>query len=247
MSGKYTVYKHTTPNGKVYIGITSRKPEERWRKNGSGYTTSPHFYSAIKKYGWENINHEIIKTGLTREEAWEMEKSLIAMYDSTNRNRGYNQTFGGEFGLKITPEIRRKLSERKIKYYSNPSAIEELRKRATGYKHSEEAKRKMSEHHKGITHKATDEWKSNISVSLKKYYQNQENRARHAEDFNRIAKLGLEKSKAVDQIDNAGNVVCTYKSMKEAYRKTGIRDGGISKCCNGKTKTAGGYYWRYAR
>ena len=27
---KFCVYKHTTPSGKVYIGITSRKPKERW-------------------------------------------------------------------------------------------------------------------------------------------------------------------------------------------------------------------------
>ena len=26
----YTVYKHTSPSGKVYIGITCRKPEYRW-------------------------------------------------------------------------------------------------------------------------------------------------------------------------------------------------------------------------
>lgn len=32
----YTVYKHTSPSGKVYIGITKRKPEYRWNK-GKGY------------------------------------------------------------------------------------------------------------------------------------------------------------------------------------------------------------------
>lgn len=26
----YSVYKHTAPNGKIYIGITSMKPENRW-------------------------------------------------------------------------------------------------------------------------------------------------------------------------------------------------------------------------
>jgi len=247
MNGKYTVYKHTAPNGKVYIGITSRNPEQRWRKDGSGYTTSPHFYSAIQKYGWENIAHEIVQGGLTREEAGEMEKNLIAKYDSANRNFGYNQTFGGDFGLKITPEIRKKISDSNKKFYSNPSEIEALRKRATGYNHSEEAKRKMSEHHKGLTHVATDEWKNNISASLKKHYQDPKNREKHIDDFARLAKVGLEKSQPVEQIDGDGNVICTYKSMKEAFRATGIRDGNISKCCHGKAKSAGGYSWRYAR
>lgn len=32
----YTVYKHTTPSGKVYIGITKQKPWQRWN-NGNGY------------------------------------------------------------------------------------------------------------------------------------------------------------------------------------------------------------------
>lgn len=36
MNNCYTVYKHISPSNKVYIGITSRKPELRWRK-GNGY------------------------------------------------------------------------------------------------------------------------------------------------------------------------------------------------------------------
>lgn len=55
----YIVYRHTSPSGKVYIGITSRQPEQRWL-NGNGYKDSPKFYNAIKKYGWDNFNHEIL-------------------------------------------------------------------------------------------------------------------------------------------------------------------------------------------
>lgn len=32
----YYVYKHIFPNGKVYIGITCKKPIYRWN-NGNGY------------------------------------------------------------------------------------------------------------------------------------------------------------------------------------------------------------------
>ena len=62
----YTLYKHTFPNGKVYIGITKMEPEKRWA-NGEGYAHKENdkycqslMYNAIKKYGWENVKHEII-------------------------------------------------------------------------------------------------------------------------------------------------------------------------------------------
>jgi len=28
----YCVYKHTSPNGKMYIGMTGQNPEKRWGK-----------------------------------------------------------------------------------------------------------------------------------------------------------------------------------------------------------------------
>ena len=36
MENTYCVYIHTAPNGKMYIGQTSQKPEARWN-NGRGY------------------------------------------------------------------------------------------------------------------------------------------------------------------------------------------------------------------
>lgn len=48
----YIVYQHQNLiNGKRYFGITSQNPERRWGKNGNGYKSTPHFYSAIQKYG----------------------------------------------------------------------------------------------------------------------------------------------------------------------------------------------------
>ena len=36
-----------------------------------------------------------------------------------------------------------------------------------------------------------------------------------------------------------------YSSAKEAERLTGIRNGNINSCCNGRCKTAGGYHFEY--
>ena len=76
MEREYSVYCHTFPNGKKYIGISSDY-ENRWR-NGKGYETQPKMDRAIQKYGWENIKHDIVLSGLSKEQANELEKYLIA-------------------------------------------------------------------------------------------------------------------------------------------------------------------------
>ena len=50
----YVVYKHTCPNGKVYIGMTGLSCDERWQ-NGFGYSQNQAFFHDIVKYGWDNI------------------------------------------------------------------------------------------------------------------------------------------------------------------------------------------------
>lgn len=91
---RYTVYKHTCPNGKVYIGITQQDPKNRWL-NGYGYKKQI-FYRAISKYGWENIKHEILYSDVTEKVAKEKEIELISKYNSTNPKYGYNVVEGGQ-------------------------------------------------------------------------------------------------------------------------------------------------------
>ena len=44
----YIVYRHISPSGKMYVGITKRRPQERWGYGG-GYNKQPKFFNAIKK------------------------------------------------------------------------------------------------------------------------------------------------------------------------------------------------------
>lgn len=72
---KYSIYKHTFPNGLAYYGITKQIPEIRWA-NGNGY----HFgriSQALREYNWNEVKHEILASGLTEKDAKRLEKELI--------------------------------------------------------------------------------------------------------------------------------------------------------------------------
>lgn len=101
----WNVYIHIFPNNKKYIGITSQKPEARWGVQGKGYQKQSTLWAAIQKYGWDNIEHKILYTNLSQEEAEAKEKELIQLFESTTRNgNGYNIQEGGNSGFIINRE-----------------------------------------------------------------------------------------------------------------------------------------------
>lgn len=148
MNGDYCVYKHTFPNGKVYIGITSKKPEKRWRKDGKGYTGQKHVYNAIKKYGWDNIKHEILFKDLTKEAAEKKEVELIAKYKSNQKQFGYNHAEGGGvnrgYTYKFPEEAKEKIRKRMIGN-KHTGRQDGTYNNFFGHHHTEEARRKISE------------------------------------------------------------------------------------------------------
>ena len=104
---------HTTPNGKRYVGITSVSTKERWGYKGSRYIYAKnkeitHFGRAILKYGWDNIQHEIIFSDLSREDACQKEKELIKKYKTDQVKFGYNKTSGGE-SFNFTDDVKQRM------------------------------------------------------------------------------------------------------------------------------------------
>lgn len=92
---RYSLYKLTSPENKVYIGCTSMKPKDRW-DYGNGYGHNKELTSDIKKFGWSNFNHEVLYSELNEEDAYTLERELIHTYNSYNPECGYNKTHGGK-------------------------------------------------------------------------------------------------------------------------------------------------------
>lgn len=153
MDNNYSVYIHTCPNNKVYIGITCQKPEHRWN-NGKGYKNNKHFFYAILKYGWDNIKHDILFDKLSEKDAKQKEKELIKQYKSNQREYGYNNSIGGESGSSgcnwseeskkaFSLSMKGKPSNRKGKHLSEEHK-KKLSEKSKGKKLNEETKKKMS-------------------------------------------------------------------------------------------------------
>lgn len=53
-------------------------------------------------------------------------------------------------------------------------------------------------------------------------------------------------SKSVLQYNLQGTLIKNFPSIREVERETGYANTHISACCNGKSKTAYGYVWKYA-
>ena len=146
MEKTYCVYIHKNKiNGKIYVGLTSlHPPTKRWR-NGEGYNEQPHFYNAIKKYGWDNFEHIIIEDNLTVYQASILEDNLIKTYNTLNDNFGYNKRPGGTEKYELTEEQRRKCGDwargRKFSDQHRKNISKGLKNRVF----SDEAKEKMSE------------------------------------------------------------------------------------------------------
>lgn len=132
------IYKLTSPSGKMYIGKAKdfnlrMNQHRRYAEQGKLFP----LYKAIRYYGWDVFQKEIIDTAETIEELNEKEKYWIAKYNTYLTEFGYNCTPGGDggavrLGKKNSLEHRQRISEG-----------------LKGRKYSEETRQKMSTSHKG--------------------------------------------------------------------------------------------------
>ena len=164
----YIVYIHTNKlNGKKYVGITSQTPNERWR-NGNGYKGSTYFYNAIQKYGWNNFEHEIYKSNLSKEKACDLEVRLIAELKTNNEEFGYNLDSGGSCG-KHSEFTKNKLKQMFTGRTFSNETIENMKRAAKirgGHLCTNETKQKISKSKLG--HPVSEDTKEKLRKAFSK-------------------------------------------------------------------------------
>lgn len=174
MNKEYCVYVHIFPNGKVYVGQTKQKPKYRFN-SGEGYKGCRYVYSAIKKYGWGNIEHKILKDNLSEDEANYWENYYIAEYKSQERNLGYNLRSGGTSGYKYSEDARQRMSEknkgRKQPESEKKKRADSLKKYYETHEIPEEVRAKLRKPNKGqfkagVSHEVSEETREKISKAL---------------------------------------------------------------------------------
>ena len=213
--GNYTVYRHITPDGKSYVGCTSKTIKERWWEK---YNHNLLFSEAIKRYGWDGMEHEIIAENLDEDEAYKIEIETIKKYKSNDPQYGFNISKGGKAtfkDLKHTEVTKQKMSD------SNKGRI-----------FSEEHCANLSKALKGLLvgEKNPMYGKQKSRETIKKQYESHKH-----------------QMKKVIQKDMNGNILNIFFSIHEASRQTGINRTCINNCATGKQKSSKGFIWEYER
>jgi len=172
MIRKTLVYFHRRKDNNeiFYVGIGSkRRTKETTNRN-------KYWHNIVNKVGYDI---EIVHTGLTWEQACELEKKYIKELGRKDLGLGnlVNMTDGGDGNVGWTPEKRKELSIRnkskKQSEISNKKRAEALKGEKNyffGKKHTEETKNKISETKKGCdgfwTDKDRDDnFKRNLSLA----------------------------------------------------------------------------------
>lgn len=216
-------------NGHRYIGqsgnITRRMWEHKHQRN------EPHLpiSRAIKKYGWENFDKEVLEFC----PVVELDEREIFYIEILSPE--YNVSKGGERGMRgyhHSPETKEKCKAAAIKEWQDKTPEEKayvithqlIHHSKKGDKLTDSAKEKLREVNLGK--KQSAETKTKRSVKMK------------------TAMLGNQNGNKVVRCIETGEI---FPSIKQAATNKGINAHEITAVLRGwrNRKTAGGYHWEY--
>ena len=137
-------------NGKLYIGQTNKSLEERFKKHliRAKQHVNTHLYNAMNKYGYDNFQISLIEE-VEQVLLNEREIYYIALFNTRDKNYGYNMTIGGEACRNLPAESEQQraknISIALTGKKQDPEVVRLHTVKITSKKRSDELKKKMSE------------------------------------------------------------------------------------------------------
>lgn len=228
---KYILYIHIISSdisdydyNKYYVGITCHEDEnERWR-NGNGYYNQKLFYRAIKKYGWDNIEHLVVSRLLSLDDIEKYEIILISELKSNLPMYGYNIASGGYTGGGFTRKI--------AQYDLNGFLLNLYPSMVTAYKNIGVTRSQGSYIHYAATHENT------MSCGFMWRFFDEEMPPKQIPPY-----VPYNCKTPVLQYSLEGDFIKEWNSIVSANNYYNVTS--IENVCLGKTLTAGGYQWKY--
>src|SRR5688572_4474169 len=215
-------------NGKIYIG----------QHNGSKswyYGSGKAFYNAFRKYGKENFRREILVDNIENQALLDdLEIHYIRLYNSTNKDIGYNIHPGGRGGT-ISNDTKEKIRKALTGRKRPQGVVEKLKNRDLSYLRTKEVREKVANKLRGVPR--SEEVKRKSSEKMK---------GRKPTEYCLKRKVEVQEKK-VNQYDLNGNFIKTWQSATIAAKEIKVSQGKISSCCrqNNINFTAFGYQWRF--
>lgn len=227
MEKRYVIYKVTNKiNGKIYIGKTYNF-EKRKREHLYDINNNLPFHRALKKYGIENFVWEIVDTANSDDEAREKESQWIKELNScihSPDSNGYNITIGGEGGVSWNSRLV-------LQFSMEGEFVDEYLSCA------------CADYECGLYSGAVQRACQDLGSSCGYQW-------RYKDDVNSdsIPPYHRESSRKLEvvQADKYGSFIKEFISVTQASKELSLSRSNISSCLTGRSKTCGGFQWKYA-
>ena len=217
----YYIYKATNKiNGKSYIGQTVDYKSRVWQHMRCYEKEDCKFHDAIKEFGSDNFDWEVLETCNGKEKANDLERKYIELFNSY-RN-GYNDNKGGVGGHNARAIVCLKLDGEFVKRYDSASDAEK-----DGFNNVNVllcCKNKLYT------------CKNHLFMFENDYKEN---------GAKQYVKPESSSKRKVVQCDLDGNFISRYDSVQEASEKTGANRTTISGVLSKKYKSANGFIFVY--
>lgn len=247
-------------NGKKYIGKHYGYLDDNYIGSGKN------LLSAVKKYGKENFEKEVLLISQNEEDNCQNEKMIIKLFNAVDSKEFYNIAEGGEGGNLIAGFSKEEKDNyrKKLSYYcknirdNSVYRTEGFRKAISAVTsgsnngmyqkhHTEESKQKMSMTKKGMYvgeknpmygKKHTEESKKKISEKKQGKYSGENNPM-----FGKTGENAI-NGKRIDAYDKDWNYVCSFVSRTAAANFLGLKSSSRLSLAVKNQTFYNGYYWK---